>query len=124
MEQQEKMKILKAFREFVPYLIIVTGLTYVKYRMYKAKPKRISRERLFFVTTSSFIFGMIGGLACWMIKPHIMLSFAVVSACTMASESIVEVFVVNSKSTFLLIWDRAVGVLLSWIDSFKKEKKK
>lgn len=122
MENNEKIALLKKIRDFIPYFVFVMGATIVKIAMYHSKGKKIPRERMLFVTFSSLFVGTLTGAICAMFKTN-WLSYLAVSAATLASEGIIEVFVANSKSTVLLVWDKVVGVLLTWIDSFKKKKK-
>lgn len=122
MENNEKIILLKKIRDFIPYLVFVMSATVVKIALYRSKGKKITRERMLFVTFSSLFVGVLTGAICSMFKTN-WLSYLAVSAATLASEGIIEVFVANSKSTALLIWDKAVGTLLSWIDNFKKKQK-
>lgn len=122
MENNEKIAILKKIRDFIPYFVFVMGATIVKIAMYRSKGKKMPRERMLFVTFSSLFVGTLTGAICSMFKTN-WLSYLAVSAATLASEGIIEVFVANSKSTALLIWDKIVGAFLSWIDGLKKKQK-
>jgi hypothetical protein len=122
MEDNEKIKLLNAVKTIGTYFIVVAGMTYAKYKMYKSR-RKITKERMAFITIASFVIGNTAGIACYIAGVHVMVSFAVVSAFTMLGESLFEVFVANSQATLLLIWDKILETLISWIESFKKKKK-
>lgn len=121
MENNEKVKILKIFKEFIPYAILIVSATVVKVFMYKARTKHITRARLVFVTLSSLFIGMLSGLVCYGLGTSPWLTYLIVSGSTLSSESIVEVYLANSKSAFLQIWDKSVEWLLGFIDKKKKK---
>lgn len=121
MENNEKMKCLKAFKEFIPYAILIVSATVVKVFMYKARTKQITRARLVFVTLSSLFIGMLSGLVCYGLGTSHWLTYLIVSGSTLSSESIVEVYLANSKSAFLRLWDRGMEYVFSIIERKKKK---
>ena len=121
MESNEKVKILKIFKEFAPYAILVIGFTIAKVYLYKSRAKNIARARLVFITLTSLLIGFLSGMICYGLDAAPWFAYLVVSGSTLSSESIIEVYLAHSKIAFLRVWDVAVEAIFSWIEKKKKK---
>jgi hypothetical protein len=123
MENEDKMKLLKWIRDFLPLLIMILGTTFIKVIMIRANRKGITPRQMTAIAMMSIMTGTLFGLICHSAGIPNWITYMISSVTTLLSEDIIAVIMANGKNTLSVLWTATVDTLKSRIEGFKKKKK-